>query len=72
MMLVDAKYYGHALQAARRRLRLRVTEMAKLLKISVADLRRYERGAEVISEGVILRLIQAGMSLIAFKKQGQK
>ncbi len=72
MVLVDAKYYGHVLKTARRRLRLRTIEMAKMLKLSAVDLRRYERGVDVIPENVILRLIQAGMSLISLKKARQE
>ncbi len=72
MILVDAKYYGHIMKTARRQLRLRTTEVAKMLKISVNDLRRYESGKAVFPESVMMRIMQAGMSLIAFKKQGKK
>ncbi len=72
MVLVDAKYYGYILRTARRRLRIRAKEMAKMLKVSVTDLRRYELGVSVVPENVMLHLMQAGVSLIAFKKQGKK
>ena len=65
IILVDARHYGEQLRRARRMLRLSALDVAKMLKISVDELRKYELGKQPISPDLICVLMHRGLALSA-------
>ena len=64
VVLVDAKYYGNMLRFARKHQGIKTNDAAKMLKISVKQLRRYERGLELIPESMLMALFHRGFCLL--------
>ncbi len=64
MILVDNKYFGHALHNARSTLALNKTNVATRLGISLNVLKRYETGKEVMSQEFLEKLLRNGLILI--------
>lgn len=67
VVLADAKYYGNLLRFARKRQGIKTNDAANMLKISVKQLRRYERGLELIPESILMSLFYRGFCLLRCK-----
>lgn len=63
IILIDARHYGEQLRHARRLLHLSANETAKILKISVGDLHKYELGKLPIPIEMVLVLMHRGLML---------
>ncbi len=63
MILIDARYYSEQLRHARRMLHLSALDTAKLLKISVNELHKYELGKRPIPSDLIFVLMHRGLAL---------
>lgn len=64
MVLIDARHFGRMLKYARSQNHMGQAEFAKLLKISQTDLRAFERGSKIISDGILMRLFIYGVVLL--------
>ncbi len=71
VLLIDAKYFGTMLQAARRNQGIKANDMAQMLKISVRQLHHYERGTEPIPENILMSLFYNGLCLLRCKRQSR-
>lgn len=69
IVLVDAKHYGFQLRYARRMLNMKRRVVAKLLKISVHELHKYEHGIQPIPPELLGVLLQRGLLLSLCRKQ---
>ncbi len=65
IILIDARHYGEQLRRARRMLRLSALDVAKMLKISVDELHKYELGKQPIPPDLICVLLHRGLALSA-------
>ncbi len=63
MILIDARHYGEQLRHARHLLHLSAHETAKILKVSVNELHKYELGRQPIPEDLINKLLHRGLML---------
>lgn len=61
--LVDSKYYGHIMRAARRSMNLSRHELSKRNGISVHDIRQYEIGVEIIPDTMLTNLFRSWIFL---------
>ncbi|MBO7643178.1 MAG: helix-turn-helix transcriptional regulator [Alphaproteobacteria bacterium] len=67
VVLVDARHYGTELRRARRMINMNCTTVAKLLKITVHELHKYELGKVPIPPDLICVLLHRGLALSACK-----
>ena len=65
IILIDARHYGEQLRHARRMLNMNAATAARLLKISVHDLHRYELGRAPIPPDLICVLLHRGLAMSA-------
>ena len=72
VVLVDARYYGERLRQARNSLRMSTMYAAHILKISHAQLLRYERGREVFPEQMIHSMLCHSLSTLRVKHELHK
>lgn len=63
IILIDARHYGEQLRKARRMLHLSTLDVAKMLKISVDELHKYELGRQPMPAELIFVLMHRGLML---------
>lgn len=66
-VLVDARNHGIALHAAQKATQISTAEIIKILRITKSDWGRYRRGTLPIPQEVLIRLFDAGLSLLSFR-----
>ena len=71
VVLVDTKYFGSKLQYARRHNGIKTSDAAKIFRISIKELRRYERGLEPIPEHILTCLFYRGFCMLKCQKNGK-
>ena len=69
MTLLDARYYGNAMRLARKFLRITTPEAASLLRMPKEQYKRCEIGNEVFPEEVTRRLMNAAITVLAYKSR---
>ena len=67
LVMIDARYFGTMLRAARKRQNIKAHDLAKMFHISVRQWRRYERGVEAIPENILMSLFHRGMCMLQCK-----
>jgi len=72
VVLIDAKYFGNMLRNARRKQNIGANDAAKILKISLKELHRYERGLEPIPESILLSMFHHGYCLLSCRRSRYK
>ncbi len=65
IVLVDTRHYGEQLRRARKMLNINAANAAKLLKISVPELHKYELGRAPIPPDLICVLLHRGLAMTA-------
>ena len=64
VVLVDARYFGTMLRAARRHQNIRACDIAQMFRVSVKQWRKYEHGTEPIPENVLMALFHRGFCML--------
>ena len=67
LVMVDARYFGTMLRAARKRQHIKTNDLARMFHISVHQWRKYERGVEPIPENILMSLFHRGMCMLQCK-----
>ena len=68
VVLVDTKYYGAMLRRARQQQNIKRRDAAKIFKISLRELSKYERGQLPIPDEIMMRLLYRGFCLFKCQK----
>ena len=68
IVLIDARYFGQILRDARRQVRVRPPEFAKMLKITSHELHNYEKGRVPIPEKIMHRLLSNGILTLCARR----
>ena len=68
VVLVDTKYYGAMLRRARQQQNIKRRDAAKIFKISLRELSKYERGQAPVPEEIFMRLLYRGFCLFKCQK----
>ena len=63
VVLIDARHYGAQLHRARQMLNMNRATTAKLLRVSVHELRKYELGIQPIPPDMVCTLLHRGLAL---------
>ncbi len=66
-LLIDARTYGKCLKAGQAHAQVPNEEVAKILRISKAEWRQYYRESAPIPPDILIRIIDAGLSFMAFR-----
>ena len=68
VVLVDTKYYGDILRNARRNQSIKTRDAAKIFRVSIRQLRRYERGLDPVPEHILMCLFHRGFCMLKCQK----
>ncbi len=68
VVLIDTKYYGAILHRARQEQNVKRRDAAKIFRISLKELRRYERGLDPIPEHILMCLFHRGFCMLKCQK----
>ena len=67
VVLIDAKYYGAILHRSRQAQNIKACDAAKMFRISLRELRRYEHGKDPIPENILMALCTRGFCMLRCK-----
>lgn len=67
IVLIGARHVGEQLRRARRGLHINTNYAAKILKISVRDLHKYESGKQPVPPDLMCALFHRGLALTAVR-----
>ena len=69
VVLVDARYYGRSLMCARKHLRIRRIDCAKLFGISHSEIIKIENGTMLMPDRVIEKIMYNGLMMVLCKRR---
>ena len=72
VVLVGAKYFGSLLHCARKHNGINTNDIARMFGTSARQMRKYERGIEIIPENILLSVFYHGLCLMRCKKGTKK
>jgi len=68
VVLVDSKYVGSLLRLARKHNGIKTNDMARMFGTSAQQIRKYERGVEIVPENILMSVFYHGLCLMRCKK----
>lgn len=66
MIVIDTKYFGGALRAARHSLKMDQVTFARHMGIATDKIMQYERGKDIIPKDILINLFRGG--IFVYKK----